>query len=87
MKSIIFLNLLMLQKQVHTLPVDHSNNEDKIEDKIMLLIISICNTTFSKFQSNISSNNSKMSNYSENSLVESHGSDISGHFVVVILVK
>ena len=26
MKSIILLNFLMLQKQVHTLPVDHSNN-------------------------------------------------------------
>ena len=41
MKSIIYLNILTLQK-----PVDHSNNskmEDKI-DKIILLIISICNS-------------------------------------------
>ena len=87
MKSIIiFFNILVLQKQVQTLLVDHSNNSD-MEDKIILLIISNWNTSFNKIQSNISSNNLKMSNHKENSLVESHGSDISGHLVVVILVK
>ena len=35
-----FKNILMLQKQVQTLPVDHSNNS-KMEDKIILLYISI----------------------------------------------
>ena len=40
-----FTNILMLQKQVQTLPVDHSNNS-KIEDKVILLIISIWNTLF-----------------------------------------
>ena len=52
----------MLQKQVQTLPVDHSNNS-KMEDKIILLIIFIWNTSLNKIQSNVSSNNSKMSNY------------------------
>ena len=52
----------MLQKQVQTLPADHSNNS-KMEDKIILLIISIWNTSFNKIQSHISSNNSKMSNF------------------------
>ena len=53
---------LVLQKQVHTLPVDHSNNSKK-EDKILLLIFFIWNTSIHKIQLNISSNNSKMSNY------------------------
>ena len=58
----IFLNILILQKQVQTLPVYHNNNS-KREDKIILLNISIWNTSINKIQSNISSNNSKMSNY------------------------
>ena len=52
----------MLQKQVQTLPVDHSNNS-KMEDKIILLIISIWSTSVNKIQLNISTNNSKMGNY------------------------
>ena len=52
----------MLQKPVQTLPVDHSNNS-KMEDKIILLNISIWNTSVNKIQSSIFSNNSKMSNY------------------------
>ena len=58
----IFFFFLVLQKQVHTLPVDHSNNSKK-EDKILLLIFFIWNTSIHKIQLNISSNNSKMSNY------------------------
>ena len=57
MKSIIFLNFLMLQKQVTILKIT------KMEDKIILYIFSICNTSFNKIQSNISSDNSRMSNY------------------------
>ena len=60
--NVICLNVLMLQKQVQTLPVNNSNNS-KTEDRIILLIISIWNTSFKKIQSNISSNNSKMSKY------------------------
>ena len=52
----------MLQKQVQTLPVNYSNNS-KLEDRTILLIISIWNTSFYKIQSNISSDNSKMSKY------------------------
>ena len=58
----IFLNILILQKEVQTLLVDHSNNS-KMEDKIILLIISNLNASFNKIQLNIYSNNSKMSNY------------------------
>ena len=61
-KSIIFLDILMLQKQVQTLPADHSNNSN-MGNKIILLSISIWNTSFNKIQPNISSNNSKMSNF------------------------
>ena len=57
-----FLNILTLQKQVQTLPVEHNNNS-KMEDKIILLIISIWDTSINTIQSNISSNNSKMSDY------------------------
>ena len=52
----ILIFFLVLQKQVQTLPVDHSNNS-KMEDMIILLIISIWNTSINKIQSNISSNN------------------------------
>ena len=45
----------MLQKQVQTLPVDHSNNS-KTEDKIILLIISIWNISFNKIQPETSVN-------------------------------
>ena len=58
----ILIFFLVLQKQVQTLPFDHSNNS-KMDDKIILLNISIWNTSMNKIQSNISSNNSKMSNY------------------------
>ena len=57
-----FLNILTLQKQLQTLPVEHNNNS-KMEDKIILLIISIWDTSINTIQSNISSNNSKMSDY------------------------
>ena len=52
----------MLQKQVQTWPADHSNNS-RMEDTIILLIISIWNTSFNKIQSNIFSDKSKMSNF------------------------
>ena len=58
----ILIFFLVLQKQVQTLPVDH-NNHSKMEDKIILLIISIWNTSINKSQLNISSNNSKSNNY------------------------
>ena len=45
----------MLQKQMQTLPVDHSNNS-KTEDKIILLIISIWNISFNKIQPETSVN-------------------------------
>ena len=48
LKSITFLNFFMLQKQAQTLLVGHSNNS-KMEGKIILLIISISNTSFNKF--------------------------------------
>ena len=41
------LNILMLQKQVQTLPLDISNNS-KMEDNIILLIISIHSIRFSQ---------------------------------------
>ena len=62
MKSIIILNILILQKQVQTSPVDHSNNSE-MEARIILSIISFWNTLFKNIELNISSNISKMSNY------------------------
>ena len=41
----------MLQKQVQTLPVDHSNSY-KMGNKIILLHICIWNTSFNKLKSN-----------------------------------